>query len=309
MLQLGAEQYKQGITFKDVVICILSTICEHASSTFIAVSFLLLGIVGNKLYEVFGGQSATSLNNLDYILLTISVILIIVAILTYFLWERPQKDTIQKYRTKNLKLRNNYFNHIKILKLKQLKKQEIDIQSFWHDLLSVISKAYDFTSNERLSIFAIEEDKKYQQETSIMIGRYSENRDLCKKNRGVHPINQGCIGLAWNSPKEYFFKNDFPENTVKHEELLKNNYKFPSETIAKLRMKAKTIGCVVLHNLTNTDRVAVLVFESIDRKSKTLTEEVMLAIYKEYKAELQSIIDTLKDYIPLISVDNELEES
>lgn len=309
LLELGENQYKPATTVIDVIDYFKNLIFEKLCSIFTSIAFFILGILGTSIYTALNNKSINVFNTTDWWLLVGAIVFLLAAIIWYFLVEVPTKETIDKYRTKNIKLRNNYFNQIKLLKLEQLKKQEIDIQSFWHDLLSVISKAYDFTSNERLSLFVIEEDKKYQQETSIMFGRYSENRDYNKKNRGVHPINQGCIGLAWNSPENYFFKNDFPENNKDYCNNLRTCYKFSEEVIDNFRMKARTIGCVVLHNLTNTDKVAVLVFESTDRKSKILTEKTMLAIYKEYKAEFQSIIDSLKDYIPLISVDNELEEN
>ncbi len=141
-----------------------------------------------------------------------------------------------------------------------------------------------------------------------MLGRYSENYEFNKKNRGIHSINQGCIGAAWNSPENYFFKNDFPDKKEDYDKLLREEYKIPPEIISKLRMKAKTIGCVVLHNLTNTDKVAVLVFESIDKNSKVLTKEIMMNIYESYKNEFQNLIANLKDdFTPVVTVDSELE--
>ena len=96
--------------------------------------------------------------------------------------------------------------------------------------------------------------------------------------------------------------------SLEYDKVLSEEYKFSSDTISKFRMKARTIGCVVLHNLTNTDKVAVLVFESIDKNSKILTEEIMMSIYENYKNEFQNLIANLKDeFTPVVTVDSELE--
>lgn len=308
MLLLGKEQYKHDTTFKDVLIFFRDLIYEKATGVLFAISTFLLGLENEKIYEFLKTHDNTNLSGFDILLIIIAISLIIFAIIFYFVFERPQKETVREYRKKNIKLKNNYYNHIKVLREKQLRNHEIDIQTFWHDVLSVISKAYDFTSNERLSLFVIQEDTISGQELSMMTGRYSENYEYNKKNRGIHPINQGCIGAAWNSPENYFFKNDFPEQKEKYDDLLSKEYKFTKDTIANFRMKAKTIGCVVLHNLTNTDKVAVLVFESIDKHSKILTEDVMMNIYEEYKNEFQNLIANLKDeFTPVVTVDSELE--
>ncbi len=308
MLLLGKEQYKYDTTFKDVLKFFLDLICEKATSVLLAISTFLLGLENENLYKFLKTHNVKIFSGFDIFIIITAIVLIITAIIFYFCIERPQKETVKKYRKKNIKLKNNYYNHIKVLREKQLRNHEIDIQTFWHDILSVISKAYDFTSNERLSLFVIQEDTISGQELSMMIGRYSENYEYNKKNRGIHPINQGCIGEAWNSPENYFFKNDFPEQKEKYDELLSKEYKFTKDTIANFRMKAKTIGCTVLHNLTNTDKVAVLVFESIDKHSKILTEEIMMNIYEEYKNEFQNLIANLKDeFTPVVTVDSELE--
>ena len=148
--------------------------------------------------------------------------------------------------------------------------------------------------------------RKLSKEVIVLI-RYEVGDIFCSNaDCLINTVNcEGYMGKGI----AYQFKCRFPENNKDYCNNLRTCYKFSEEVIDNFRMKARTIGCVVLHNLTNTDKVAVLVFESTDRKSKILTEKTMLAIYKEYKAEFQSIIDSLKDYIPLISVDNELEEN
>lgn len=308
MLLLGKEQYKHDTTLKDVLIFIWDLVCENATSVLFAVSTFLLGLENENLHEILKNHDFQFLVGIDSFLIILAIVLIILAIIFYFVFERPQKETVKKYRSKNIKLKNNYYNHIKVLREKQLRAHEIDIQTFWHDVLSVISKAYDFTSNERLSLYVIQEDTLSGQELSMMVGRYSENYEFNKRNRGIHPINQGCIGAAWNSPENCFYKNDFPIKNEDYDKILSEEYKFSSDTISKFRMKAKTIGCVVLHNLTNTDKVAVLVFESIDKNSKVLTKDVMINIYEEYKNEFQNLIANLKDeFTPVVSVDSELE--
>ena len=308
MLLLGKEQYKYDVTFKDVLIFFRNLICEKATSVLIAFSTFLLGLVNENLYKFLKNHDFNVLSGFDIFLIITALCLIIIAIFFYFFVERPQKETVRKYREKNIKLKNNYYNHIKVLREKQLRNHEIDIQIFWHDVLSVISKAYDFTSNERLSLYVIQEDTMSGQELSLMIGRYSENYEFNKRNRGIHSINQGCIGAAWNSPENCFYKNDFPTTQEDYDKVLSEEYKFSSDTISKFRMKARTIGCVVLHNLTNTDKVAVLVFESIDKNSKILTEEIMMSIYENYKNEFQNLIANLKDeFTPVVTVDSELE--
>lgn len=308
LLILGKDQYKHDVTFKEVLLFFKDVICEKTTGVLLAISTFLLGLINESLNKAIQLHTLKYFSKTDIFIIITAILLIIFSIFFYFRFERPQKETVKKYRKKNIKLKNNYYNHIKVLREKQLRNHEIDIQIFWHDILSVISKAYDFTSNERLSLFVIQEDTISGQELSMMIGRYSENYEYNKKNRGIHPINQGCIGAAWNSPENYFFKNDFPEQKEKYDELLSKEYKFTKETIANFRMKAKTIGCTVLHNLTNTDKVAVLVFESIDKHSKILTEEIMMNIYEEYKNEFQNLIANLKDeFTPVVTVDSELE--
>lgn len=308
MLLLGKEQYKYDVTFKDVLMFFLDLIYEKAAGVFCAISMFLLGLVNEDLHNALQLKNISELSQIDIFLIIIAISLIILAVIIYFGVERPQKETVKKYRKKNIKLKNNYYNHIKVLREKQLRDHEIDIQTFWHDVLSVISKAYDFTSNERLSLYVIQEDTISGQERSMMIGRYSEHYEYNKRNRGIHPINQGCIGAAWNSPENYFYKNDFPNKKEDYDKLLREEYKFSEDTISKFRMRAKTIGCVVLHNLTNTDKVAVLVFESVNRNSKVITKDIMINIYEEYKNEFQNLIATLKDeFTPVVSVDSELE--
>ena len=308
MLLLGKEQYKHDTTFKDVLMFFRDLICEKATSVLFATATFLLGLVNENLYKFLKTHDFNVLAKFDIFLIITALSLIIFAIIFYFVFERPQKETVRKYRKKNIKLKNNYYNHIKVLRERQLRAHEIDIQTFWHDVLSVISKAYDFTSNERLSLYVIQEDTLSGQELSMMVGRYSENYEFNKRNRGIHSINQGCIGAAWNSPENCFYKNDFPTKKEDYDKILSEEYKFSTDTISKFRMKAKTIGCVVLHNLTNTDKVAVLVFESTDKNGKVLTKDIMINIYEEYKNEFQNLIANLKDeFTPVVSVDSELE--
>lgn len=305
---LGKDQYKYDIDFKDVLLFFKDIIYEKTTSVLFAVSTFMLGLTNESIHNVIQTHNISSFSKTDAFLVGFAILLIGCAIFFYLFIERPQKETVRKYRKKNVKLKKYYYNHIKVLREKQLRNHEIDIQVFWHDVLSVISKAYDFSSNERMSLYVIEADSTSGHELSIMIGRYSENFEFNKINRGIHPINQGCIGKAWNSPENIFFKNDFPNNEQDYNNILGKEYNFSKDTISRMRMRAKTIGCVVLHNLTDTDKTAVLVFESIDRQSPRLTENIMINIYNEYKNEFQNLIANLKEeFTPSISVDSELE--
>ena len=186
------------------------------------------------------------------------------------------------------------------------KEKPVDFSDYWHDLLAVIAKIYNFTNHERISIFAFTEDDEDQ---VIMLGRYSKNRFLNNKGRGYHSTKQGSIAKALQSPNDYSFKDNFPKDDSKYEQELIMREKMSKEDIKKLKMRAKTIGSFVLHNAKGIDQLAILVLESQDSKSKILTEEIALNIYNEFKNNIEEMIYFQKDLklMPISGVDKSLE--
>ena len=94
------------------------------------------------------------------------------------------------------------------LKIQQLEndidKIRRDSMEVFNEHLAAIFYKLNLTDSERISFYKFQDDKFH------IIGRYSLNPDLAKRNRKYYPSDEGLIGLAWRNG-EYHLNEGIPE--------------------------------------------------------------------------------------------------
>lgn len=133
-----------------------------------------------------------------------------------------------------------------------------DLFDVWHTHLWQWSRELNFGGGERVSLY------KHSEGRFIMLGRYSENAHFTSKGRGVYPADEGCIGRAWRSTDGYDGIDGLPDpsDEAGYAQAQLEQCGMPGETVAKLRMKPRSIAAFTIMDETGTRRSAIIVFES-----------------------------------------------
>jgi len=143
----------------------------------------------------------------------------------------------------------------------------INLQNVFYNLFSqylcnkILSRVNDFNADKRVSVYFLYENNFF------IAGRYSLNHTYNSINRYRFPINEGCIGKAWESYDGECYSGTLPDfgsdsylNTAKHQ------YNIPAETIKLLRMHSICYFAKTIENDQNR-RIGVIVFESTKTNS------------------------------------------
>lgn len=139
---------------------------------------------------------------------------------------------------------------------KELARREEGYSKILNDELKLLFQIINFGNNERISLYKHEE----QENSFIMIARYSSNPNLKKPGRVFYPDNQGCIGKAWEHKSS--FVDNLPEpDTPKYYQILNSDWNIDEQTAKRMTMKSRTISAFSISN-ADEERIAVLVFES-----------------------------------------------
>ena len=115
----------------------------------------------------------------------------------------------------------------------------------------------------------------------VPCGRYCPNPKYNVPGRPAYPDNEGCIGQGWHNGWVFASKNT--SNGMSKKQL------------SKLTMKSK-LYIVMRIDTQNSHPIGLLVLESIN-KNRFIEEDINTILY-EFREEIATLIENLKDYIP-----------
>lgn len=171
-------------------------------------------------------------------------------------------------------------------------------ESLRHTEIRVLSERLNFTEKHRISIYKKEGD------VFVMLERYSKNPELNKKGRGIYPSNEGFISKGYTEGT--FFINNLPDPEKEHEsyfQKITTECTIEKETLAKLRMKSKSYYVKALEDEYGDNRIAVIVFESINKNDLSKSdidyclddEKVRILKLLRFSERFQPHLNTLRN--------------
>jgi hypothetical protein len=129
---------------------------------------------------------------------------------------------------------------------------------FENHLSILINDKLKLRDTERVSVY------KYEEDSFVMLGRYSKNPKYCEKGRGKYPASEGCIAKAWRCGKA--FVDDLPDPDDDNDAYLtalKNNWNINKATARGFKMKSRCYYGFAIENADH-QRIAVVVVESVN---------------------------------------------
>lgn len=173
-----------------------------------------------------------------------------------------------------------------------LEKYGEDNYSLFQYVLACIFKSLSLNGADRISLY------KKDKENLILMGRYSIYPDYNNVKKRVYPVSEGYIGKAMKDGS--FFIDDIPEfidgKREEYYSFVCNSCNIPKDTVRNLSMKSRTYYCKALTNSMETERTAVIVFESIE--ANRFTEEQIRNVLEPEEKKLTAFIEKLRFKIP-----------
>lgn len=165
------------------------------------------------------------------------------------------------------------------------------------DELRIIFNILSFNSSERISLYI------HQNQSFVMIGRYSSNPDYDKRGRGIHEEDQGVIGRAWREGEAYV--NDLPAcdgvddfNYLRDTEMI---WRIDRSVAQKFVMKSRTIGAYAISDIAGR-RAFVLVFESMQENGFSFQRITDLMVSSRENERISLLLDKLRNVTPVLNI-------
>lgn len=217
------------------------------------------------------------------------ILLIIAFILSVFGCIKLSKKNSQILNLKSLL--NDSSQKIQLLEA-TLEKYGEDNYSLFQYVLAGIFKSLSLNGTDRVSLY------KKEKENLVLMGRYSINPDYNKVTKRVYPISEGYIGKAMKDGS--FFIDNIPEfKDGKREEYYSfvcNSCNIQKDIVRNLSMKSRTYYCKALTDSMETERKAVIVFESLE--ANRFTEEQVKGVLEPEEKKLTAFIEKLRFRVP-----------
>lgn len=140
-----------------------------------------------------------------------------------------------------------------------------------------------YSSNERISLFAKVGD------ALELVGRHSANPNLKTAGRPSYPLNQGCVGRAWEDGLHAVTALPDPQRELNAWMRELAQLRIPEPTAEAMTMKSRTCVAVRIGATAPRNPLGVVVFESTDTAADALT------IGGEKRCELDP--DELKSFV------------
>lgn len=173
-----------------------------------------------------------------------------------------------------------------------LLRQNIDL-IFGHHLKS-IARSLNFTYNERISLYIINNDR------FICCARFSQNPNYNKRGRASYPLNEGVIGEAWSKGTEFIATlPDAKKELDNYVQKTKNKYNICENTVRNFSMHPRLIFGYRISNLDQSEHNAVIIVESTTKGF--MAKNKILPILECNKDCLYSLIRDFRDFIPALA--------
>ncbi|WP_257308843.1 hypothetical protein [Geothrix fuzhouensis] len=157
-----------------------------------------------------------------------------------------------------------------------------------HILMGIAREKLGLDHYDRISIY------QFTPEGFVLRGRYSENRDYNHKGRTIYPLNQGCIGRAYQRGE--FKRSRLPDphaHRTTYYTTLESEYDIPETTSRNFVMKSRSIIGVRIESLDHSDSLGVLVIESI--KPQGFNSDDIFQLIDNEKNTLSALLNGFKE--------------
>jgi hypothetical protein len=173
---------------------------------------------------------------------------------------------------------------------------ETSYQTVFRDELYTLFGILGFGESERISLY------HESSGTLIMLGRYSENTEFDKKGRGICNYGEGVLGSSWVTCNGRAFVNDLPEDAEDYAQKCFDDFGMDINIARKLRMKSRTICVRPIKNLSYNQKIAALVFESVNPNAfdQENIDKLMVQGYENQR--MQRLLQTWERLIPDLNI-------
>lgn len=143
---------------------------------------------------------------------------------------------------------------------------------------------------ERISLYI------YNGNNFNLIVRYSKNPKFKSPGKGIYPVDQGCLGKAWEHDWHFDDKFPCPKNKkTEYEDYSNKKYLLPKKVSKALNMQSRLYAALRIDG-HDKKPLAIIVVESINEKR--YKESEIKALLKEQKEPLSHLIETWKNDLP-----------
>lgn len=257
-----------------------------------------------KFKELFQNNSVS--------LISLCILILLIG-LSLFL--KTKETTEQKDAKAQLQDKDNQIEDLK-RKLDDAEQAISDIQSkhiddlIWinSQFLRFLFKKLQLEMEHRVSLYIHHDDKNY----FSIIGRHSDNTNLCKFNRRTFSDQEGVIGCAWHGKT---IKISNKNQKIEFNKVIYMPTKHPSYlntckqlgidevTAKKLRMKSQTLLPIMVE--ANERKIGIILLESNKNKDPLLNKDTEAIINSVKECKL-FIIDIVNRYISLQNQSNSM---
>lgn len=134
-----------------------------------------------------------------------------------------------------------------------------DYFAIWDNRLKVLAEVLNFDARDRVSVY------RHTGNSFTMVGRFAVLPELDRPGRGVYPVDQGVIGIAWSRGDGKYVVQDLPDPINSFEPYCarsRDEWKIPVGVTKKLIMKPRSVAAFTLNGHGDSVRDAIVVFES-----------------------------------------------
>ncbi len=171
-------------------------------------------------------------------------------------------------------------------------RREGDYYTLIENLLIAVARIIRLSNDDRVSIYTHDEGLFW------MLGRYSISPVLKARGRPHYPADQGAIGQAWRDGHAYVGSLPDPQlNEDEYYEELKSTYNIPKGVAREFSMKSRCIVAFAVYDSKESQRKAVIVFESVNEE-QFIFEEFQEHWEKWLKDMLSHMIESLESIAP-----------
>lgn len=249
----------------------------------------LLSGVGTIIIAVVGVIYMSAKNNWVLALIIGCVGVAAIAGEVVLILRQPKIRTLQKEK-------EDLENKVEKLELtleQRAERLEGDYYNIIQNQLIAVARNVRLNNDDRVSLYS------HDKASFWMLGRYSINPNLKERGRSHYPEDQGVIGQAWRDGNAYADSLPDPlRNEDEYFEELKSTYNIPKGVAREFTMRSRCIVAFAVSDSTESQRKAVIVFESLNE------EQFIFGEFQEHwdgwlKAMLAHLIESLESIAPV----------
>lgn len=142
---------------------------------------------------------------------------------------------------------------------KAIRSVHPELKQAWDVKFKTLSDSLGLSHKERISLY------RHENQKFILYHRFSDDPELRKPGRPFYPENEGCISRAYREGKceEANLPCSLTDmDGYKSAQLQK--FQITSNVVDGFKMRSRSYAAYAIYDLNKRDKVAVIVFESLD---------------------------------------------